>query len=100
MTIPGTYPLWALRMSSKIVSGRRILFLGRFLWMVLTVVVTWALVLIPAILFDMGIKKLFPVLDPVAIVPFITLVLAGWSALWSCMYTYVLYRKVVDAHED
>lgn len=96
VTIPGTYPLWSMHTSNKLVAGRRVPLLLRMVWLVATIVATWAAVLLPAVLLDMGLKQLVPALSWLPIVPVALLVLTVWSALWSCLYVYLLYRKVVD----
>lgn len=96
ITIPGTYPLWALHTSSKLVSGRRMQLLLRLVWQVGVTMVTWAAVLIPVILIDAGLKQLIPAIEWVPIVPLILVALTSWTVLWTCVYIYLLYRKVVD----
>ncbi len=96
ITIPGTYPLWALQTASRMVAGRRVRLLLRVAWLGLTVILTWGAVLIPTILIDAGVKQLLPAAQGVPIVPFALLVLSAWTLLWSCVYIYLLYRKVVD----
>jgi hypothetical protein len=96
VTLPGMYPMRALRTAGDMVIGRRTRILGRILWMVLTLVVTWAVVLIPIILFDGWIKGLWTQIEWVPIVPVVLLLLGTLSAIWSSGYIYLLYRKVVD----
>lgn len=97
VTLPGMYPFKALRTAGDIVLGHRIKLMLRWLWMALSSGVMWILIVLPFILIDMGIKALWPVLDPVPLVP-ISLVLAStWVLFWACAYVYLLYRKVVDS---
>lgn len=96
VTIPGSYPLWALHASSKLVSGRRIKIAMRLLWMLLIVAVTWVLVLLAAVLLDALIRQLLPGVNWLPIVPIAVLLLTAWSALWASIYIYLLYRKLVD----
>ncbi len=96
ITIPGTYPLWALHTSSKLVSGRRMQLLLRLVWQVGVTMVTWATVLIPVILIDAGLKQLIPAIEWMPLVPLTLVALTSWTVLWTCVYIYLLYRKVVD----
>ena len=96
VTVPGTYPLWAMRASSALVSGRRVALLLRLAWLGLTILLTWCAVLLPVILFDWLLKGWVPAIEWLPIVPVAVLLLTVWSTLWSCTYVYVLYRKVVD----
>lgn len=96
ITIPGTYPLWAMHVSSGMVSGRRVPILLRMVWLGLTVSLTWIIVLFTVILIDAGLKSILPVIEWLPLVPLSVLLLTAWSSLWCCVYMYLLYRKVVD----
>ena len=76
--------------------GRRIKILLRWVWMLFVVGVFWAVVLIPIILLDMGIKSLWPAIQWLPIVPVSMVVIAAGTAVWIAAYIYLLYRKVVD----
>lgn len=96
VTIPGMYPLKAMRTAGDMVLGRRIKILLRWVWMALVLAVAWAVVIIPIILLDMLIKSLWPVIAWVPIVPVAGLLMAAVSTVWVSAYVYLLYRKVVD----
>lgn len=93
---PGTYPLWAMHMSSKLVRGRRVALLLRLAWTSLVLVAVWAVVLVPVMAFDAGLKQLVSALEWVPIVPVTLLLLKVGSTVWVSTYLYMLYRKVVD----
>lgn len=96
VTLPGMYPLRALRAAGDIVIGRRIRILIRLLWMVLSVFVIWGLVLIPFILLDTWLKATWPAIQWLPIIPVVMLALGSYTIVWSSSYVYLLYRKVVD----
>lgn len=96
VTLPGMYPFRALRAAGDVVIGRRLRILLRIIWMTLVVVIAWALLLIPVILLDGGIKQLWPAVEWLPIVPTALLILSTISVIWSAAYIYVLYRKVVQ----
>jgi hypothetical protein len=96
VTLPGMYPLRALRSAGDIVVGRRLRILLRIVWMTAAVVVAWALILIPFILLDGGLKQLWPAIEPVPIIPTVLLALGTLSIIWTASYIYLLYRKVVE----
>ncbi len=96
VTLPGMYPYRAIRIAGDMVLGRRIKILLRWLWMALVVVVSWALVMIPVILLDMGLKSLWPAIEWLPIVPVAALFMAAFATVWVAAYVYMLYRKVVD----
>lgn len=96
VTIPGMYPLQAMRTAGDMVLGRRIKILLRWAWMALVLAIAWAVVIIPIILLDMLIKSLWPATAWVPIVPVAGLLMAAASTVWVSAYVYLLYRKVVD----
>ncbi|MGV9001623.1 MAG: hypothetical protein ACOH18_01565 [Candidatus Saccharimonadaceae bacterium] len=96
VTLPGMYPMQAIRTAGDIILGRRIKILLRWLWMAFVVLIAWAIILIPVILLDMGIKSLWPAIQWLPIVPFAMLIMAAATTVWAGAYVYLLYRKVVD----
>jgi hypothetical protein len=96
VTLPGMYPLRALKTAGDMVVGRRLRILLRLLWMLAAIIVTWALILIPFILLDTWLKGAWPAAEWVPIIPVILLLLGAGSIVWSSAYVYLLYRKVVD----
>jgi hypothetical protein len=95
-TLPGMYPIKALRSSGDLVLGRRIRILLRWTWMFAVVALTWAVILIPLILIDQWLKSIWDAFAGVPVVPFALAVLATVSIIWISSYVYLLYRKVVD----
>lgn len=96
VSLPGTYPLRALRIAGDMVHGRRIRILLRILWMFACTALTWALVMIPFILFDSWLKSTWPQLAGVPIIPVLLLLMGVGTLMWTTSYVYLLYRKVVD----
>lgn len=96
VTLPGTYPYQAMKAAGDIMVGRRIKLLLRWLWMGLMVILFWALVMLPIILLDMGLKSLWPAIQGLPIVPVAAILMAALTTIWVSAYVYLLYRKVVD----
>lgn len=99
VTLPGMYPIKALRSSYRLLLGRRIRFLIRFLWMGAFVAALWVIVLIPTVLFDSWVKSVWAAIDWMPIVPVALLLLGTFTVFWTSTYIYLLYRKVVDAND-
>jgi len=95
-TLPGIYPLKALRSAGDLVLGRRVRILLRWTWMFLVVALAWAVVMIPVILIDNGLKSIWPAYTTIPTVPFVLAVISTLSIIWISSYVYLLYRKVVD----
>lgn len=91
VTLPGMYPLRAIKSSGDLVIGRRLRILYRLAWLLLTIVIFWAIVILPFILISQ-----IPVLKNIPIVPVAVLLLSSLTMLWSSAYMYMLYRKLVS----
>lgn len=96
VTLPGMYPVRALRAAGDLVAGRRLRILFRLLWMVLIAAVVWTVVMIPVILFDSWLTSVAPNTAAIPIVPYMLLILGSLTVLFMASYVYMLYRKVVD----
>lgn len=96
VTLPGMYPWQAIQTAGDLVVGRRLRVVLRMLWMMLVVVVSWAVIVIPVILFDQWIKDVWPAIDWMPIVPSVILAMSSLTIVFMAAYVYMLYRKVVD----
>ena len=96
VTLPGMYPVKALKTAGDMVVGRRLRILMRVIWMFGCIGVAWVLVLIPFILIDSGLKHLWMQIEWIPIIPTVLMVLGVASVVWSASYIYLLYRRVVD----
>jgi hypothetical protein len=96
VTLPGMYPMQAIKTAGDLVVGRRVRILLRVLWLLLIVAVVWLVIMIPIILFDTWIKGIIPAIVWVPIVPVVLMTMSVLTVLWSASYIYMLYRKVVD----
>ncbi len=100
VTLPGMYPFVAIKTAGDLVIGRRVRILLRFLWMALGVGVVWLVVMIPVIIFDSWIKGLWPAIQWFPTIPIATLVMSSLTVVWTAVYIYLLYRKVVADDAD
>ncbi len=96
VTLPGMYPLKALKISSDLVVGRRLRILYRLLWMQLMIILAWAVLFVPLILLDGWAKDTWSLFESVPVLPIVAALASSASAVIFASYTYLLYRKVVD----
>lgn len=96
VTLPGMYPMHAIRAAGDLVIGRRLRILLRLLWGSACIVMAWMVVMIPAILLDTATKAAWPALQSVPFMPYLGALMAAGSMVWYSAYVYLLYRKVVD----
>ena len=96
VTLPGMYPLQALRAASDLVLGRRLRILYRWLWAIGVITVMWAVVMVPIILFDGWLKDTWQQTAEIPIAPISVALMSATSVVWFAAYVYLLYRRVVD----
>ncbi len=96
VTLPGMYPLHALKSAHELVVGRRLRIVLRIAWLLFVMLFAWAITMIPIIIFDAWIKDMWAAIEWVPIVPVALLLASSASMVWTASYIYLLYRKVVD----
>ena len=96
VTLPGMYPMNAMRAAGDMVVGRRLRILFRFLWLGFIIFATWALLVIPIILFDDWLKGAVPSVNWLPLVPLVVFGLGSATVVYSTSYIYLLYRRIVD----
>lgn len=96
VTLPGMYPMQALRTAGDLVVGRRVRILLRLLWVGVLVLVLWALIMLPLIMADTWLKAAMPATAWMPIVPGVLLILSSATVIVVATYVYLLYRKVVE----
>lgn len=96
ITLPGMNPWQALRTSGDLVIGRRFRLLLRLVWLVVSVAITWGIILIPIVLLATWIQTTWQQTAFIPIVPFALLLMTSLSSVFVSSYVYLLYRKVVD----
>lgn len=96
VTLPGMYPLRALKLSGDLVVGRRLRVMFRLLWGAAAVFIVWALFIICVILLDNALKTLIPAIAGWPVVPYIGALSVALGSIWYASYVYLFYRKVVD----
>ncbi|USN96938.1 MAG: hypothetical protein H6797_01965 [Candidatus Nomurabacteria bacterium] len=96
VTLPGMYPMRAIRAAGDLVVGRRLRLLYRLLWLIFVVIVAWLVIMIPIILFDDWVKKLVPAINWLPLVPLSIISLSSLTLIFTSSYIYLLYRRIVD----
>ncbi len=95
VTLPGMYPWRAMRSAADIVIGRRLRILYRLLWLLASILLLWALVLLPTVALDQWLRSMIDWWGSVPFVSIITVVMGTITTVWASAYVYHLYRKVV-----
>lgn len=99
VSAPGLYPLVAIHTANDLLAGRRIKFIIRVLYLIVTLVVVWVIVMLPLIALDLFLKSILPVLSGLPFVSFELLTMSCFSAVYATTYLYLYYRRLLD-YED
>lgn len=94
VTIPGMYPVRALYEGSSLIAGRRIKVLWRLLAMVMVQILALVLITIPLVMLDIKIK-----FNNIPIVQLLLSFVSGAMVVWTSVYLYLLYRRLIDSPE-
>ena len=95
-TLPGMYPMQAIKIAGDLAIGRRVRILLRLLWSVVLLFIFWLVILLPVILLDGALKSAIPDLSWLPLVPITAIILMAWSVVFEAAYVYVFYRRIID----
>lgn len=90
VTIPGMYPWRALSAASDLVVGQKWKIAIRLLVMALTVLVVWALILIPTLFIDNWLR-----FNWLPLIPILVQLLSAFSVTYAATYAYKMYRSML-----
>jgi hypothetical protein len=93
VTLPGTYPMVAIRAAGDVASGKRVAVMLRTAWVLVPLSLLWVIVLLPVLLLDQHVRISWLPMVPIAIQ-----MIAALGALYVSTYFYVLYRRLI--HEQ
>lgn len=96
VTLPGMYPMQAIKTAGDLVIGRRVRVMLRIVWLLLVLAVIWLVIMVPIIMFDAWLKSVWSSIQWLPLVPVSLLVMSTLTVIWIASYVYLLYRKVVD----
>ncbi len=99
-TAPGIYPIEALHATQSLVLGRRVRIVERLLFLALTLVALWVVVMLPLIILDLWLKHLLPFLTSIPFVSLAILTLGCFSFEFIAVYLYMYYRRILDAESS
>ena len=100
VTVPGMYPMKALRSASDLVAGRRIKLLIRLIYLFIVLAVTVSIVLVPLIFLDLWAKGQFEALEGIPFVAFGLIIMAIFALIYATIYCYLFYRRVLDYDDE
>lgn len=90
VTIPGMYPWRALSAASDLVIGQRWKIAIRLLALAVTLLIVWALILVPALLLDGWLRFTW-----LPLIPAIVQLLSAFTITYAATYAYKMYRSML-----
>lgn len=101
VSAPGLYPGKALRTAAELMQGRRIRFILRLVALILALAVTWVVVMLPIIMFDLFMKQ-FEWTSQIPFVPICLLIMTCFTGIYVTTYLYIYYRWMLgyDGKEE
>ena len=95
VTLPGMYPMQAIKVGGDLVVGRRLRIMYRMIWLTLWSAVVWFVFIIPTIMLDRYLASLWGFWSYLPIVPLVVALLSSALVVYGASYIYLLYRKIV-----
>lgn len=95
-TLPGISPVQAIKIAGDLTIGRRMQILMRLLWHGLQVMGVWLVIGLPTVAFDSWLNAKVKWAAGVPIVPLVISVLTLCSMIWTFVYCYFLYRRLIE----
>lgn len=95
-TLPGIYPMQALKIAGDLTVGRRLKILFRLIWHVMQVIGLWAVTALPIALAYGKFSEKWSWLKGLPIIPAVVTILSVGSLLWTYVYIYFLYRRLIE----
>ena len=96
VSAPGLYPFVAISTANKLMYSRRIHFLSRVFVLFLTIALLFAVVLIPTIMLDTGLKAGSENLAGFPLVPIVMMLMTVFSFIYSATFLYLYYRRLLN----
>ena len=100
VTLPGMYPMKAIKSANSLVYGRRLVIMSKTFWGLFVTALVWALIMIPIIMLESWLKTVWPFVSSVPIIPILLLIMSSITIVWLSSYIYILYREVVDSDNE
>lgn len=98
VSAPGLYPMKAMHAASDLMMGRRFKFVLRIVALILVLLITWVIVMLPLIVFDLLMKN-FEWTSQIPFVPVCLLVMTCFTGIYITTYFYLYYRWMLNYDE-
>jgi hypothetical protein len=96
VTAPGLYPVRAVNTSNDLIAGRRTRLIIRLIFLIFMFAIIWVVVMMPIILIDFALQQKIDWLCDIPVVPFFLLCMTVFTIVYTSIYSYLFYRKLLD----
>ncbi|MBQ3325729.1 hypothetical protein IJG79_01085 [Candidatus Saccharibacteria bacterium] len=100
VSAPGLYPMVAINTAADLLSGRRVKFIIRLLYLLFVIAILWVVIMLPLIALDLWLKSFIPWLTGIPFVSLELLIMTVFSVVYGTIYIYLYYRRMLDYEED
>lgn len=98
-TVPGIYPMQAVRATTDLIRGRRTKFIIRIFFGLLFLAVIWVVIMLPLIWLDLVLKQNVDWLEGVPFISLMLQIMTTFSVIYATSYIYLFYRRMLDDPE-
>ena len=95
-SVPGMYPLNALRAATDLLQGRRTKVIIRIAFMIIYLAVLWVIIALPLFWLDLVLKENVSFFEGFPFAPIVLQVMTTFSAIYITSYIYLYYRRMLD----
>jgi len=95
-TLPGISPWQAIKIAGDLTIGRRLKILFRLIWHLMQVIGVWAVTALPIALLYGKLSEQWEWLKNVPVIPAVVTMLSVGSLIWTYVYIYFLYRRLIE----
>ena len=96
VSVPGMYPLTAIHAATDLLQGRRTKMIIRIAFLIVYLLVIWAVIMVPLMWLDLVLKENFEIFQGIPFAPFCLQIMTTFSSIYISTYIYLYYRRMLD----
>ncbi len=100
VSAPGLYPVVAIRTANDLVSGRRIRWIIRVLFLFFIFAVVWVVIMLPLILLDLWLKSSWSWTEGIPFISLMLQLMTVFSSVYLTAYLYLFYRHMLNFDDE
>ena len=96
VSVPGMYPLTAIHAATDLLQGRRTKMVIRVAFLIVYLLVIWAIIMVPLMWLDLVLKDNFEFFESIPFAPLCLQIMTTFSGIYISTYIYLYYRRMLD----